>query len=907
MDFPFHNSRSLTKLAVAMLWIWTILVAGLVTVADLDAQLTDSFESSSNAWQLVQTDCETRVLQQQRTLEIARQGKTSEFLKLHSKQGTLAYLGYQLSPARIISELRLSIWLRSDHSRLQLMVRVVLPRSKAPNTDDPIKFLLTGSTYQEPGAWQQLTLNDCVDQLSKKMRLLRSEFGSHVDSREAYIDMIVINAYGGAGVTNLWIDDLRLTGYIPAETETSSVVNAPPNSGTDGIAQLDPRPVVTKPIKVTLDGSILIANDQPVFVRGIDYRGEDIQWLRQRGFNTLVFKQEPTEEQWSQIAQNNFWAVCPPPTTTLDISQVPLYRRALCWSVGDELTGRDLQTVEEMARRSRQLPTELHRPIVANCRNDLWTLSRAANIVSIRCPSLSGNLDWEQIDDWIRIRRRETQPGTPFWAEISSEPDASLAVQLHQLGHRDAVQFDPEQLRLLTHRLLSTGVRGIVFRSNSRLDGSSPQQETRAKTLELLNHEMTLIQPWLAGGQFEANLEPPNDDTRVSVLQTERSRLLFISHREREQQFALSPSIEEQLTLTIPNTFSSPYAYHISSTGVRPLDRKRVAGGLRVIVSAPTNIELVALTHDPKVVRHLTRQGGELAGRVNELRYELAMSRLEQLEFLVSESPENSIDKRYISQQLTDARQALGHAVRFGDQRDQQTSATYLQQVNRIVTAANHRLWRSAVRGMGSPLISPLCLNSQTLPAHWRLANHLSQTQFATKYSSDMRSVEQLVRAGWKNFRSADQRVATQIQLSPTGGVDDSQALQITTSPAIGSAPSYLNAPAAEIVSPLIPIESGKIVRISGMIKTIGRLEKSPEGLLIYDSITGRDLGYRLYEANQWTPFILYRAVASDAQLQVVFEVNGLGTVWIDNFHVETADNMAPALARKPQRTFWQE
>ena len=417
---------------------------------------------------------------------------------------------------------------------------------------------------------------------------------------------------------------------------------------------------------------------------------------------------------------------------------------------------------------------------------------------------------------------------------------------------------------------------------------------------------MTLIQPWLAGGQFEANLEPPNDDTRVAVLQTERSRLIFVSHREREQQFALAPAIQEQLLLTIPNTFSSPYAYHISTTGVRPLDRKRVPGGLRVIVSAPTNVELIALTHDPKVVRHLTHHGQDLAPRVNELRYELAMNRLEHLELLVSDSPEESFDRRYVSQQLTNARQALAHAVRFGNQKDQNTSATYLQQANRIVTATNHRIWRSAVRGMGSPMISPLCLNSQTLPSHWRLAGQLGQSKFSTRFASDMGSIEQIVQSGWKNFRTADKRIDTQIQLTPTGGIQDSSALQISTTSTGRTTPSYLNAPAVEIVSPLIPVQRNKVVRISGMVKTIGRLDKSPEGLVIYDSLTGRNLGFRIYEANQWTPFVIYRAVAADAQLQIVFEVNGLGTVWIDNFHVESADNDSASIARQSRRGFWQ-
>ena len=59
--------------------------------------------------------------------------------------------------------------------------------------------------------------------LERQVRVLRLQFGAGVDSREAYVDQVWLNAYGGPGTTNLWIDDLELTSVV-APTNTGPVV-----------------------------------------------------------------------------------------------------------------------------------------------------------------------------------------------------------------------------------------------------------------------------------------------------------------------------------------------------------------------------------------------------------------------------------------------------------------------------------------------------------------------------------------------------------------------------------------------------------------------------------------------------------------------------------------------------------
>ena len=41
------------------------------------------------------------------------------------------------------------------------------------------------------------------------------QLGPQVDDREAYLDAVLLNVYGGPGATNVWIDDLEVAGHVP--------------------------------------------------------------------------------------------------------------------------------------------------------------------------------------------------------------------------------------------------------------------------------------------------------------------------------------------------------------------------------------------------------------------------------------------------------------------------------------------------------------------------------------------------------------------------------------------------------------------------------------------------------------------------------------------------------------------
>ncbi len=180
----------------------------------LQADWRDSFEGPEISWREAGGDARFQIENHQRVTDGARDGRWCEQLRVVGSNGSAVYLRHDVPAARIISELTASVWIKADRAGLQILVRAVLPRSQDPRGGGPVTTLLDGGGYTQTGNWQQLRIDNLPQRIERQLRVLRAQFGPSVDAREAYIDQVVLNVYGGPGSTNISIDDLELTGAV---------------------------------------------------------------------------------------------------------------------------------------------------------------------------------------------------------------------------------------------------------------------------------------------------------------------------------------------------------------------------------------------------------------------------------------------------------------------------------------------------------------------------------------------------------------------------------------------------------------------------------------------------------------------------------------------------------------------
>ena len=237
---------------------------------------------------------------------------------MRGDNGTYVYVAHEIAPARIISELAPSVWLKADRPGLQLLARVTLPRSIDQRTGKPLTTLVRGSAYTQVGAWQQLRLDDLPQMLDRQVRVLRVQFKRDVDAREAYIDRILLNVYGGPGVTNAWVDDLEIAGVVAPQAAPQA---APVEVLNGGALPSTPRSTLAwsggAVPTVERSGPLLLVGGKPFFPRIIEHRGEPLARLKALGFNAVWLGQAPGSELLREAAAAGLWLVAPPPPAQL--------------------------------------------------------------------------------------------------------------------------------------------------------------------------------------------------------------------------------------------------------------------------------------------------------------------------------------------------------------------------------------------------------------------------------------------------------------------------------------------------------------------------------------------------------------------------------------------------------------
>src|SRR5687768_1568299 len=157
----------------------------LYSAAPATAQLRDSFEGPQPTWSLTrEADCGVRELAHDRSFRESRSGQASEHFRLQVGNGTYVYLAQSIGRAPVIQEFRPTLFVKADRPSLQLMARVVFPRSIDRGSGQPISSLLRGDMYTSVGEWQQLAIRDASKLLDQEARHLRTQFGPEIDPRE---------------------------------------------------------------------------------------------------------------------------------------------------------------------------------------------------------------------------------------------------------------------------------------------------------------------------------------------------------------------------------------------------------------------------------------------------------------------------------------------------------------------------------------------------------------------------------------------------------------------------------------------------------------------------------------------------------------------------------------------------
>lgn len=813
----------------------------------------------------------------------AHSGDWSEHVRLQANNGSYVHLKHPIQPAELIEELQPSVWIKANRPGIHLLARVVLPRTSDPQSNKPATLLLRGTLYSQIGQWQQLRISDLQGQLAREARVLQLRIGRSrtVDTTSAYVDALLLNVYGGPGLTELWIDDLELPGFIP-RTATGSPEEAGEDSG----------PISPESLDVRLQGSVLHVNGHPVVIRAVWYRGEPLRFLKSLGFNTVVLDRPPHAALLHEVKETRIWLVCPPPPAARNGGNVAsqAYDQVVAWNVGRGLSAAELPAVRQRVEQIRQ--TASARPLVCEASQAPRLYSRHVDLLLHDLRPLGTSLDLQAFRQRHQDQAAEAR-GMPFWSVIQADYSPQLVAQWQTLlGTNLARQVPPEeQLRLLTFLSLAAGSRGFLIDTQQRLDEQDAASIRRARAIELLNLELELLAPWIASGQLSGNLRTDTPEVTASMLSLRGSHLLMTVWQGPDAQLVTGQAAANNVTLAVPGVSPASSVYEVSPGGVRRVLHTRGSGGSRVVLQEFGLHSAALFTSDPRVLAALQKRLAGMQERASQLASSLAEQRWKDvnnwLNRLGSLQPPPARTPAWLGaarSHLESCRQARGR----GDFPTAYASARRALRALRVVEDA---AWHQAIGVLETKLTSPFAVTAATLPEHWQMMQRLRHVRWSENRLPGGRceDLRQMQTAGWRQWNRTPRGVtanAAETSQDPHGGTAALQ-LSVQRDPSSKTQPELPPIPLA-VSTPPLPVHPKQVVRVRGWVRIDPPLRDAADGLLIYDSITGQALALRLKQTKGWQPITLYRAIPHPGQFSVTFALTGLGQVWLDDITIET-------------------
>lgn len=915
-----------TRLMPGLLMACAVLaLAAAPSAAAEQAPLRDGFEGPEPAWKLLGGDPRYRIDDHRRAASEGVDGTGCEFVQLSASNGTFVHLGYDLERAAVLDELSFTLRLKANRPGVQLLGRVVFPRTLDPRTGAPLSTLVAGESYAAVGQWQPLRLQRLPVLVDTQLRAIRWQTGQPVDPREAYLDRLVLNVYGGPGTTQVWIDDLEATGAVaPARA-------ADPRGFVSTAEPQAPAP------RYEVSGSVLLVDGRPTFPRLIDYQGEPLEFLRNLGFNGIRVRGQVSRELLAEAAAAGLWIVAPPPLAPpgeerpwgpQDIDAE--YHRVLAWDLGERLLADDVERIRAWAADLREADRAVGRPLVCQPLADVRGYSRVADfLIHDRAP-LGTSFELADYRPWLVERGRLARPGTPRWATIQTQPLPELREQITLFAGaspRDST-VDPAQIHFLGYAAVLAGCRGLCFRSDARLDGNDRETQARAAALAALNLELQLIEPWLAQGATGEAVESSRPDVQATLLRIDRGMLLAAHWAGPHDQLVPDQSAAATVTLSVQGVPESHEAYLVVPGGLRPVRHRRQAG-VQLGLDEFHWSALVLFTEDPGVVDSVGRRLAQLSPAWTERRRELARYKAETAAELVSELAAAGRQLPQAESLLRTGFDALQLAESVAAGGDAYAAFLAANRASRPYYALERLAWLPGAQALGPLTASPLAALGRRTPQQ---AAFVREAVAPRRWQNllvagELDDLGAMLDAGWRHFQHPQPGIQSAAELSnvvrPPDRDDPRQLDPRAATGAVGQFAStgpvrysvrlssgpidptidrgLVETPPTWIVTPDVPITAGTLLRIRGWVRIPEPIQGTYDGLVIFDSAAGEALGLRFGETRGWQPFVLYRVAPRSGPVRVTFALAGFGEAWLDDVAIEVpAAGPPPAEAVTP-------
>ncbi|NIP86760.1 MAG: hypothetical protein GTO03_14850, partial [Planctomycetales bacterium] len=500
--------------------------------------------------------------------------------------------------------------------------------------------------------------------------------------------------------------------------------------------------------------------------------------------------------------------------------------------------------------------------------------SRLTDVLLADRELIGSSLELADYGSWLRHVHLLARPATPIWVQLHSDYPPTWRRQLAALAGPSTAPAEVgySQLRQQVLLAIAQGARGLCFSSRAPLNADSGPARRRALALELINLELQLLEPWAAAGQVATPANSNQPTFTGAVLHSERGRLLLPLRTAGGMQYVAAAAPQEAAHFLVPGVPASNRSYLMTLASLEPLPQRRVTGGNQVTLEKPDRLTAILITEDPVVVDRLAETIQRMRRRASELQSGLAaeeLARVEEVEHQLAKATGGE-DREPALQPVRQRVQQGQSALAVGDTGQAALhSAAALSGLDRV----RRHSWNTAIGKLGHPSQLPLLAAYATLPLAYDRTKALLSVRWGENRlaGGEMEDLEEMLAAGWRHVRLADDPLASQVELSPIRPHGGRRSLHLRVGRGEELAPEFVEAPPLWIVSSPIPLQAGQIVRIQGWAWVPEPVTATADGLLIFDSAAGPAMARRIGQTSGWQKFTLYRAATATGPMSLTF------------------------------------
>jgi len=860
------------------------------------AQLVDPLDAYPPRWHLAGSDCNAQLTRHSSQPRDGIGGSGCESVGLQCGAGTQALLEYRIEPTRVIDELTARVFVKSSKAGQSIGLRVRFPLLTDPVTGQSVTVTLFGAGYRDAGQWQQLSIGQIEKPLRLKMLALRREYGPAADLSEVFVEAVVLNAYTGPGPTTLLIDNLTVDGMVPVASVKALARSA---SRTTPV-RVDGERFETAAIEsTTADHSDSRAAFAPGRItRILQHNGEPLEWLKTLGFDAVLLAHPADHAILGEAIRARMDIYAPPPTAP-EPHLTSLLQPLVGYYLGTSQDAAQLAAATATVDRVRSWPAAWQRPFVVAPAESLRGYAGIADALVHDLPPPIRNLRSEEEIAALADRRGRVGRAVAEAVGVQSEAPAALTRQLDAItaaiGAPRGEDVYWHAIWLQVARALEASPRAILFRSTRSLTSGKIEDQRRSMALSYINCYLESIGTLAAGGNALSPLSTSDSTYRCGRIEFPGGQLLIATTTTQHRGLTLAGD-GDSLLITLPPGDANKFVWRVTQFTAERVSVQSTPQGAQIEIISPDIVETLVLASDPAIGGRLATALRRVAVQAATDRWQLTRESVQQVreDWQAATVTRIAPPSRSALDMLTAADRTLRDAepmFRSGD------AGSTLRLVRRADAWMMKSRWQlqtalSPGRQLSETTSCPPLLSVGGVAAQvlwWPLMGDNGWSDNLL-IGGSLDSTRLLGEAGWVVGRRPEPLQATQSDVTIVHGpqVQGEGCLQASVASAgAGPLPGGYAGTAVQIRSPSIRAAAKTALRIDARIRTLG-FGGPDQGVLVYDSIGGPELGVLVRATPQWQTVRLYRQTLSDAEVQVLFELIGAGEVLIDDVQVRS-------------------